>query len=89
MKSRDKSKPGKPAGEPAGNRQAEEQGKQNFVLVDTEHPEIDTADVPELEVRRVDRPLPGNRQSGEQGARQGERPGSEGGAPGEEASSGL
>lgn len=78
MKSKDKSKPG-------DSRQADQQGKQNFVLVDTEHPEIDTPDVPELETRRK-----GNRQSGiDRGARQGERPGSEGGAPGEEASSGV
>jgi hypothetical protein len=64
--------------------------QQTFVLVDTGHPEISNTTVPEGQVRRADRPLPGNRQSTESGSRQGESElGSEGGAPGPEASSGV
>lgn len=66
------------------------ESQQNFVLVDTEHPEISNNTIPEGQVRRADRPLPGNRQSAtESGSRQGGRLGSEGGAPGPEASSGV
>lgn len=67
------------------------ENQQNFVLVDTEHPEISNTTVPEGQVRRADRPLPGNRQSAtESGSRQGGSTlGSEGGAPGPDASSGL
>lgn len=69
-----------------------------FVLVDTEHPGIGNVDVPETEVRRLDKPIPGNRQGADPGARQsghqpsrqgGEPPGTEGGAPGPDASSGV
>ena len=72
-----------------------------FVLVDTEHPGIGNVDLPETEVRRLDKPIPGNRQGadqGSQGSRQGgdhssrqgaNPPGTEGGAPGPEASSGV
>jgi hypothetical protein len=62
-----------------------------FVLIDTQHPEISNTAVPEGQVRRADRPLPGNRQSAfESGSRQGGSDiGSEGGAPGPESSSGL
>jgi hypothetical protein len=61
-----------------------------FVLVDTEHPGIGNVDLPETEVRRMDRPIPGSRQSADQGSRQGgEPPGTEGGAPGPDASSGV
>ncbi|QGZ39115.1 hypothetical protein IP92_02661 [Pseudoduganella flava] len=69
-----------------------------FVLVDTEHPGIGNVDLPETEVRRLDKPIPGSRQSADQGSRQsgdhasrqgGEPPGTEGGAPGPEASSGV
>lgn len=65
--------------------------QQTFVLVDTGHPEISNTTVPEGQVRRADRPLPGNRQSStDQGSRQGgSELGSEGGAPGPEASSGV
>ncbi|MGO4378637.1 hypothetical protein [Pseudoduganella sp. RAF53_2] len=63
--------------------------QQTFVLVDTGHPEISNTTVPEGQVRRADRPLPGNRQSTGQGSRQGGELGSEGGAPGPEASSGV
>jgi hypothetical protein len=65
--------------------------QQTFVLVDTGHPEISNTTVPEGQVRRADRPLPGNQQSGiGQGSRQGgSELGSEGGAPGPEASSGV
>jgi hypothetical protein len=63
--------------------------EETFVLVDTEHPGIGNIDFPETEVRRVDRPIPGNRQSTDQGARQGEHPGTQGGAPGPESSSGV
>ena len=72
--------------------------QENFVLVDTEHTGIGNVDLPETEVRRMDKPIPGNRQSTDQGPRQGgggasrqggEPPGSEGGAPGPEASSGV
>jgi hypothetical protein len=42
-----------------------------FVLVDTEHPGIGNVDVPETEVRRLDKPIPGNRQGADQGSRQG------------------
>lgn len=65
--------------------------QQNFVLVDTDHPEISNTTVPEGQVRRADRPLPGNRQSAtEGGARQGGSDlGTEGGAPGPDASSGV
>ena len=67
------------------------ESQQNFVLVDTEHPEIGNTTVPEGQVRRADRPLPGNRQSAtESGSRQGGTDlGKEGGAPGPDASSGL
>lgn len=69
-----------------------------FVLVDTEHPGIGNVDLPETEVRRLDKPIPGNRQGADQGSRQGgdgssrqggEPPGTEGGAPGPESSSGV
>ncbi|GGX85650.1 hypothetical protein GJV26_20650 [Massilia dura] len=69
-----------------------------FVLVDTEHPGIGNVDVPETEVRRLDKPIPGNRQGADPGSRQsggqpsrqgGEPPGTEGGAPGPESSSGV
>ena len=65
--------------------------QQKFVLVDTEHPEIANAEVPEGQIRRADRPLPGNRQSAtESGSRQGGSGlGTEGGAPGPDASSGV
>ena len=66
--------------------------QQTFVLVDTGHPEISNTAIPEGQVRRADRPLPGNRQSTTtgQGSRQGgSELGSEGGAPGPEASSGV
>ncbi|AKU24383.1 hypothetical protein [Massilia sp. NR 4-1] len=72
-----------------------DKSSQNFVLVDTEHPEIGNVDlvgdVADLEVRPVNKPLPGNRQSTlNPGSRQGgEPPGSEGGAPGPDASSGV
>ncbi len=67
------------------------ESQQNFVLVDTEHPEIANTTVPEGQIRRADRPLPGNRQSAtESGSRQGGSGlGTEGGAPGPEASSGV
>jgi hypothetical protein len=67
------------------------ESQQNFVLVDTEHPEISNSTVPEGQVRRADRPLPGNRQSStDSGSRQGEHGlGTEGGAPGPDASSGV
>ena len=65
------------------------ENQQNFVLVDTEHPEIANSTVPEGQIRRADRPLPGNRQSAtESGSRQGGL-GTEGGAPGPDASSGV
>jgi hypothetical protein len=69
-----------------------------FVLVDTEHPGIGNVDVPETEVRRLDKPIPGNRQGADPGSRQsghqpsrqgGDPPGTEGGAPGPDASSGV
>ena len=69
-----------------------------FVLVDTDHPGIGNVDLPETEVRRLDKPIPGSRQSADPGSRQsgdhasrqgGEPPGTEGGAPGPEASSGV
>jgi len=67
------------------------ENQQNFVLVDTEHPEIVNNTVPEGQIRRADRPLPGNRQSAtESGSRQGgSELGTEGGAPGPDASSGV
>lgn len=67
------------------------ESQQNFVLVDTEHPEISNNNIPEGQVRRADRPLPGNRQSAtESGSRQGgSNLGTEGGAPGPDASSGV
>jgi hypothetical protein len=67
------------------------ENQQNFVLVDTEHPEIANADIPEGQIRRADRPLPGNRQRAtESGSRQGgSELGTEGGAPGPDASSGV
>lgn len=66
------------------------ESQQNFVLVDTEHPEIGNSRVPDGQVRHADRPPPGNRQSAtESGSRQGGSLGSEGGAPGPEASSGV
>jgi len=67
------------------------ENQQNFVLVDTEHPEISNTAVPEGQIRRANRPLPGNRQSAtESGSRQGGSDlGTEGGAPGPEASSGV
>ena len=67
------------------------ENQQNFVLVDTEHPEIANSAVPEGQIRRADRPLPGNRQSAtESGSRQGGSGlGTEGGAPGPDASSGF
>ncbi|WP_342119683.1 hypothetical protein [Pseudoduganella sp. OTU4001] len=67
------------------------ENQQNFVLVDTEHPEINSSTIPEGQVRRADRPLPGNRQSAtESGSRQGGSTlGTEGGAPGPDASSGV
>ena len=84
-----------------GSRQAVD-GAEHFVLVDTGHPGIGTPDaqeidasVPELEVRRADRPLPGtggtHTSEFESGSRQssGPQPGDEGGAPGEQASSGV
>lgn len=74
----------------------QDKSSQNFVLVDTEHPEIGNidliGDIADLEVRPVNKPLPGNRQSAvNPGSRQGgsEPLGSEGGAPGPDASSGL
>ncbi|TWI62197.1 hypothetical protein IP91_04306 [Pseudoduganella lurida] len=69
-----------------------------FVLVDTEHPGIGNVDLPETEVRRMDKPIPGSRQSADPGSRQsggdasrqgGDPPGTGGGAPGPEASSGV
>lgn len=75
---------------PSDNSRKNKDSEENFVLVDTEHPGIGNVDFPETEVRRVDRPIPGNRQSSSQGARQGgEPPGTEGGAPGPESSSGV
>jgi len=67
------------------------ENQQNFVLVDTEHPGIANTEVPEGQIRRADRPLPGNRQSAtESGSRQGGSGlGTEGGAPGPDASSGV
>ena len=67
------------------------ENQQNFVLVDTEHPEIGNTTVPEGQIRRADRPLPGNRQSAtESASRQGGSGlGTEGGAPGPESSSGV
>ena len=64
------------------------ESQQNFVLVDTEHPEISNTAVPKGQIRRADRPLPGNQQSTESGSRQGGL-GTEGGAPGPDASSGV
>ena len=74
---------------PSDNSRKKNPSEENFVLVDTEHPGIGNVDFPETEVRRVDKPIPGNRQSTDQGARQGEQPGTEGGAPGPESSSGV
>jgi hypothetical protein len=74
---------------PPDNSRKTNPSEENFVLVDTEHPGIGNIDLPETEVRRVDKPIPGNRQSTDQGARQGEQPGTEGGAPGPESSSGV
>ncbi|XLZ70326.1 hypothetical protein ABT364_27945 [Massilia sp. SR12] len=67
------------------------ESQQNFVLVDTEHPDINQRTVPEGQARRAERPAPGNRQSAtESGSRQGGSTlGSEGGAPGPDASSGV
>jgi hypothetical protein len=83
---------------PPDKSRKNKQGEDTFVLVDTEHPGIGNVDVPETEVRRLDKPIPGNRQGADQGSRQGaddasrqggESPGTEGGAPGPEASSGV
>jgi hypothetical protein len=76
---------------PSDKSRKNKNSEQNFVLVDTDHPGIGNADLPETEVRRADKPIPGNRQSTvEKGSRQGEEPpGTEGGAPGPEASSGV
>lgn len=67
------------------------ESQQNFVLVDTEHPEISNTEIPEGQIRRADRPLPGNRQTAtDSGSRQGGSGlGTEGGAPGPDASSGV
>ncbi|GGY76385.1 hypothetical protein ACFFTM_22610 [Pseudoduganella plicata] len=74
---------------PSDNSRKTHSSEETFVLVDTEHPGIGNIDLPETEVRRVDKPIPGNRQSTDQGARQGEQPGTGGGAPGPESSSGV
>ncbi|MBB3224327.1 hypothetical protein [Pseudoduganella umbonata] len=83
---------------PPDNSRKNNNSEDTFVLVDTEHPGIGNVDLPETEVRRLDKPIPGNRQSADQGSRQsgdhssrqgGEPPGTEGGAPGPEASSGV
>jgi hypothetical protein len=47
-----------------------------FVLVDTEHPGIGNVDLPETEVRRLDKPIPGNRQGADAGSRHSANPGS-------------
>ena len=74
-----------------GRTSKDTENQQNFVLVDTEHPDISNTAVPEGQIRRANRPLPGNRQSAtESGSRQGGSDlGAEGGAPGPEASSGV
>ncbi len=75
---------------PSDTSRKNKNSEENFVLVDTEHPGIGNVDFPETEVRRVDKPIPGNRQSVDPGSRQGgEPPGAEGGAPGPESSSGV
>ncbi|UGQ45052.1 hypothetical protein [Massilia endophytica] len=76
---------------PSDKSRQKKNSEQNFVLVDTDHPGLGNVDIPETEVRRVDKPIPGSRQSAvDQGSKQGgEPPGTEGGAPGPEASSGV
>ena len=83
---------------PPDNSRKNNNSEDTFVLVDTDHPGIGNVDLPETEVRRLDKPIPGSRQSADPGSRQsgdhasrqgGEPPGTEGGAPGPEASSGV